>query len=75
MCVRRLKEVTKKEKIRKWFNLFLLCLTEDAPWYMTTSSRIYLIVSTAGAALLVIILSMLVALCRRARQIKTKGSM
>lgn len=57
-------------------HVWLICPTEDAPWYESSNGRLMLMTSAAAASLLVFILSMSIFLCRRAKQAKTsKGPM
>lgn len=54
----------------------LICPAEDAPWYQSTDGRLILMTSASVAALLVLLLSMTVFLCRRAKRARTiKGPM
>lgn len=53
-----------------------VCPTEDAHWYETSDGRLMLMISAVAVALVVFILSMIVFLCRRAKETKTsKGPM
>jgi len=57
-------------------HISLHCPTEDAPWYVTTNGRLWLLTSAAAVALFVFILSVSVFVCRRAKRIRTsKGPM
>lgn len=76
MCLRRQKEVTRKEPTEKIMHFALcLCITEESAWYESTTGHIYLIMGAALAVFLVIIMAMTIFLCRRTRPNKSKGPM
>ncbi|XP_026863118.2 uncharacterized protein si:ch211-79k12.1 [Electrophorus electricus] len=57
----------------KTHTISITVLPEDAAWYESTTARITLMTSAAGVALFVVILSITVFLCRRAKQRTSKG--
>ncbi|KAM4579935.1 uncharacterized protein PAE49_005010 [Odontesthes bonariensis] len=59
------------ESLNKKRTISITVLPEDAPWYVTTNGRLWLMTSAAGVALFVFILSASVFLCRRAKRIRT----
>ncbi|XP_042280137.1 uncharacterized protein si:ch211-79k12.1 [Thunnus albacares] len=59
------------ESLNKKRTISITVLPEDAPWYESSNGRLTLMTSAAAAALLVLILSMSVFLCFRAKQTKT----
>ncbi|KAM7383184.1 hypothetical protein PAMP_002857 [Pampus punctatissimus] len=59
------------ESLSKKRTISITVLPEDAPWYQSSNGRLTLMTSAAAVALLVLILSMSVFLCRRAKQAKT----
>uniref|UniRef100_A0A3Q0SFK2 Si:ch211-79k12.1 n=1 Tax=Amphilophus citrinellus TaxID=61819 RepID=A0A3Q0SFK2_AMPCI len=59
------------EFLSKKRTISITVLPEDAHWYETSDGRLMLMTSAAAVALIVFILSMIVFLCRRAKQTKT----
>ncbi|XP_060906200.1 uncharacterized protein si:ch211-79k12.1 [Labrus mixtus] len=59
------------ESLSKKRTISITVLPEDAPWYASSNGRLVLMTSAAAVSLLVLILSMSVFLCRRAKQAKT----
>ncbi|XP_053183934.1 carcinoembryonic antigen-related cell adhesion molecule 18 [Scomber japonicus] len=59
------------ESLSKKRTITITVLPEDSPWYETTNGRLTLMTSAAAAALVVLVLSMSVFLCSRAKQTKT----
>ncbi|XP_071391641.1 uncharacterized protein [Centroberyx affinis] len=67
-CVAQHPNVSSLSKRR---TISITVLREDAPWYESSNGRLMLMTSAAVVALLVLILSMGVFLCRKAKQAKT----
>ncbi|XP_024917311.1 advanced glycosylation end product-specific receptor [Cynoglossus semilaevis] len=59
------------ESLSKKSSVKIIVLEEDAPWYQSTDGRLILMTSASVAALLVLLLSMTVFLCRRAKRART----
>ncbi|XP_020510567.1 cell surface glycoprotein MUC18 [Labrus bergylta] len=59
------------ESLSKKRTISITVLPEDAPWYASSNGQLVLMTSAAAVSLLVLILSMSVFLCRRAKQAKT----
>ncbi|XP_034554650.1 uncharacterized protein si:ch211-79k12.1 [Notolabrus celidotus] len=59
------------ESLNKKRTISITVLPADAPWYASSNGRLVLMTSAAAVSLLVLILSMSVFLCRRAKQAKT----
>ncbi|XP_067093299.1 cell surface glycoprotein MUC18 [Osmerus mordax] len=60
--------------LKKSRTISITVLPEDAPWYESTNGRLMLMTSAAGVAMLALILSMSVFLCRRTKQNTTRSS-
>ncbi|XP_041648869.1 uncharacterized protein si:ch211-79k12.1 [Cheilinus undulatus] len=59
------------EALSKKRTISITVLPADSPWYASSNGRLVLMTSAAAVSLLVLILSMSVFLCRRAKQAKT----
>ncbi|XP_074538809.1 cell surface glycoprotein MUC18 [Halichoeres trimaculatus] len=59
------------DSLSKSRTISITVLPEDAPWYASSNGRLVLMTSAAAVSLLVLILSMSVFLCRRAKQVKS----
>ncbi|CAJ1062679.1 uncharacterized protein si:ch211-79k12.1 [Xyrichtys novacula] len=59
------------ESLSKSRTINISVLPADSPWYASSNGRLMLMTSAAAVSLLVLILSMSVFLCRRAKQAKT----
>lgn len=59
------------ESLNKRRTISITVLPEDAHWYETSDGRLMLMISAVAVALVVFILSMIVFLCRRAKETKT----
>ncbi|KAM6967595.1 vascular endothelial growth factor receptor 2 [Aplochiton taeniatus] len=57
--------------LSKRHTVSITVLPEDAAWYESSNGRLALMTSAAGASLLVLILSMSVFICRRAKKLRT----
>ncbi|KAM7421227.1 hypothetical protein PAMA_015397 [Pampus argenteus] len=60
------------ESLSKKRTISITVLPEDAPWYESTNGRLTLMGLAVAVALLVLILSMSVFLCRRVKQAQTR---
>lgn len=59
------------ESLSKKRSVSVIVLPEDAAWYETSYGRLVLMTSAAAASLLVLLVSMSVFLCRRAKQARS----